>query len=199
MVNSYYLLTSNNVLHHWISEHTLCWIKLDQNVSFFPPTEDVVIHEFATLCLAHMAVEYTTKVKIFEQGGLEPLIRLLGSPDPDVKKNSVECLYLLVQVKFALVCCLKLQRQISVCTPTPDILCGVNNFKIFVSFTPQCSSMHLKHWVLAPESLNVKLVMNISGFTVILLNLRQLSVLYCSKSKIRMSFRFLKLNNNLPS
>ncbi|XP_037985675.1 armadillo repeat-containing protein 3 isoform X1 [Motacilla alba alba] len=44
-----------------------------------------------------MAVEYTTKVKIFEQGGLEPLIRLLGSPDPDVKKNSLECIYLLVQ------------------------------------------------------------------------------------------------------
>ncbi|NXC52262.1 ARMC3 protein, partial [Aleadryas rufinucha] len=61
------------------------------------PEEDVVIHEFATLCLTHMAVEYTTKVKIVEQGGLEPLIRLLGSPDPDVKKNSVECIYLLVQ------------------------------------------------------------------------------------------------------
>ncbi|XP_048151151.1 armadillo repeat-containing protein 3 isoform X6 [Corvus hawaiiensis] len=66
-------------------------------ISQLSPEEDVVVHEFATLCLAHMAVEYTTKVKIFEQGGLEPLIRLLGSPDPDVKKNSVECLYLLVQ------------------------------------------------------------------------------------------------------
>ncbi|XP_068861854.1 armadillo repeat-containing protein 3 isoform X5 [Aphelocoma coerulescens] len=66
-------------------------------ISQLAPEEDVVVHEFATLCLAHMAVEYTTKVKIFEQGGLEPLIRLLGSPDPDVKKNSVECLYLLVQ------------------------------------------------------------------------------------------------------
>ncbi|NXI46968.1 ARMC3 protein, partial [Galbula dea] len=61
------------------------------------PEEDAVVHEFATLCLAHMAVEYTTKERIFEQGGLEPLIRLLGSPDPDVKKNSVECIYLLVQ------------------------------------------------------------------------------------------------------
>ncbi|XP_053820896.1 armadillo repeat-containing protein 3 isoform X2 [Vidua chalybeata] len=66
-------------------------------ISQLAPEEDVVIHEFATLCLAHMAVEYTTKVKIFEQGGLEPLIRLLGSPDPDVKKNSLECIYLLVQ------------------------------------------------------------------------------------------------------
>ncbi|NXF63615.1 ARMC3 protein, partial [Ciccaba nigrolineata] len=66
-------------------------------ISQLAPEEDVVIHEFATLCLAHMAVEYTTKVQIFEQGGLEPLIRLLGSPDPDVKKNSAECIYLLVQ------------------------------------------------------------------------------------------------------
>nr|XP_009671942.1 PREDICTED: armadillo repeat-containing protein 3 isoform X2 [Struthio camelus australis] len=66
-------------------------------ISRLAPEEDVVIHEFATLCLAHMAAEYTSKVQIFEQGGLEPLIRLLGSPDPDVKKNSVECIYLLVQ------------------------------------------------------------------------------------------------------
>ncbi|NXM17171.1 ARMC3 protein, partial [Ploceus nigricollis] len=66
-------------------------------ISQLAPEEDVVIHEFATLCLAYMAVEYTTKVKIFEQGGLEPLIRLLGSPDPDVKKNSLECICLLVQ------------------------------------------------------------------------------------------------------
>ncbi|XP_060104357.1 armadillo repeat-containing protein 3 isoform X2 [Heteronotia binoei] len=57
------------------------------------PEEDVVIHEFASLCLAHMAVEYNSKVQIFEQGGLEPLIRLLSSPDPDVKKNSIECIY----------------------------------------------------------------------------------------------------------
>uniref|UniRef100_A0A7M4EPF5 Armadillo repeat containing 3 n=1 Tax=Crocodylus porosus TaxID=8502 RepID=A0A7M4EPF5_CROPO len=61
------------------------------------PEEDVIIHEFASLCLARMAVEYTSKVQIFEQGGLEPLIRLLSSPDPDVKKNSVECIYRLVQ------------------------------------------------------------------------------------------------------
>ncbi|XP_019363846.1 PREDICTED: armadillo repeat-containing protein 3 isoform X4 [Gavialis gangeticus] len=61
------------------------------------PEEDVIIHEFASLCLARMAVEYTSKVQIFEQGGLEPLIRLLSSPDPDVKKNSVECIYHLVQ------------------------------------------------------------------------------------------------------
>ncbi|NXG58387.1 ARMC3 protein, partial [Hemiprocne comata] len=66
-------------------------------LSRLAPEEDVVIHDFATLCLAQMAVEYTTKVQIFEQGGLEPLVRLLASPDPDVKKNSVECIYLLMQ------------------------------------------------------------------------------------------------------
>ncbi|XP_013923003.1 PREDICTED: armadillo repeat-containing protein 3 isoform X2 [Thamnophis sirtalis] len=61
------------------------------------PEEDVVIHEFASLCLVHMSIDYNSKVQIFEQGGLEPLIRLLGSPDPDVKKNCVECIYNLVQ------------------------------------------------------------------------------------------------------
>ncbi|XP_065587648.1 armadillo repeat-containing protein 3 [Cyrtonyx montezumae] len=66
-------------------------------LSHLVPEEDVIIHEFATLCLANMAVEYSTKVQILEQGGLEPLISLLGSPDPDVTKNSVECIYLLVQ------------------------------------------------------------------------------------------------------
>lgn len=47
-----------------------------------------------------MSIEYTGKVQIFENGGLEPLIRLLSSPDPDVKKNSIECIYNLVQVKL---------------------------------------------------------------------------------------------------
>ncbi|KAM7154830.1 LOW QUALITY PROTEIN: armadillo repeat-containing protein 3-like [Molossus nigricans] len=61
------------------------------------PEEEVVIHEFASLCLANMCAEYTSKMQIFEHGGLEPLIRLLSSPDPDVKKNSIECIYNLVQ------------------------------------------------------------------------------------------------------
>lgn len=65
---------------------------------YFWYAEEVVIHEFASLCLANMSVEYTGKVQIFEHGGLEPLIRLLSSPDPDVKKNSIECIYNLVQV-----------------------------------------------------------------------------------------------------
>uniref|UniRef100_A0A8C5P2W2 Armadillo repeat containing 3 n=2 Tax=Jaculus jaculus TaxID=51337 RepID=A0A8C5P2W2_JACJA len=61
------------------------------------PEEEVVIHEFASLCLANMSVEYTGKVQILEHSGLEPLLRLLSSPDPDVKKNSIECIYNLVQ------------------------------------------------------------------------------------------------------
>ncbi|KAG8443256.1 hypothetical protein GDO86_011890 [Hymenochirus boettgeri] len=70
------------------------------NLHYIPaiiPIEEVVIHEFATLCLAHMATEYTSKARIFEVNGLEPLLKLLSSPDPDVKKNSLECIYLLTQ------------------------------------------------------------------------------------------------------
>ncbi|XP_036377934.1 armadillo repeat-containing protein 3 [Megalops cyprinoides] len=61
------------------------------------PENDVVVHEFATLCLASLSLEFTCKVKIFESDGLDPLIQLLFSPDPDVKKNSLECAYNLVQ------------------------------------------------------------------------------------------------------
>nr|XP_016849784.1 PREDICTED: armadillo repeat-containing protein 3 isoform X2 [Anolis carolinensis] len=80
------------------------------------PEEDVVIHEFASLCLAHMAVEYNSKVQIFEQGGLEPLIRLLGSPDPDVKKNCVECIYSMDFQSRAAV------RELNVIPPLLDLL-----------------------------------------------------------------------------
>ncbi|KAB5533125.1 hypothetical protein PHYPO_G00128200 [Pangasianodon hypophthalmus] len=61
------------------------------------PEEDVIVHEFATLLLAHLSVDITCKVQIFQHDGLEPLLHLLSSPDPDVKKNSVECIYNLVQ------------------------------------------------------------------------------------------------------
>ncbi|XP_041344525.1 armadillo repeat-containing protein 3 [Pyrgilauda ruficollis] len=87
------IMASNNDVKKLLRELDVTNLLISQ----LAPEEDVVIHEFATLCLAHMAVEYTIKVKIFEQGGLEPLIRLLGSPDPDVTKNSLECIYLLAQ------------------------------------------------------------------------------------------------------
>ncbi|KAM9308562.1 armadillo repeat-containing protein 3 [Gastrophryne carolinensis] len=61
------------------------------------PEEEIVVHEFATLCLAHIASDFSSKERIFELNGLEHLIRLLASTDPDVKKNSVECIYLLAQ------------------------------------------------------------------------------------------------------
>ncbi|XP_042201958.1 armadillo repeat-containing protein 3 [Callorhinchus milii] len=62
--------------------------------------KDVIVHELATLCLASISVDYTSKVEIFEHGGLEPLIRLLSSSDPDVLKNSVESISNLVKVDF---------------------------------------------------------------------------------------------------
>uniref|UniRef100_A0A9J8BBD3 Armadillo repeat containing 3 n=1 Tax=Cyprinus carpio carpio TaxID=630221 RepID=A0A9J8BBD3_CYPCA len=52
---------------------------------------------FATLCLTSLSVDFSYKVQIFENKGLEPLIQLLSSPDPNVKKNSVECIFNLTQ------------------------------------------------------------------------------------------------------
>ncbi|CAB1349906.1 unnamed protein product [Coregonus sp. 'balchen'] len=51
------------------------------------PEEDVVVHEFATLCLASLSVDFSCKVQISDQEGLEPLIQLLSSPDPDLLRS----------------------------------------------------------------------------------------------------------------
>ena len=55
------------------------------------------MHEFSSLCLANMSQEFTSKVQIIENDGLEPLIMLLTDPDPDVQKNVVEAICLLLQ------------------------------------------------------------------------------------------------------
>ncbi|XP_012862241.1 armadillo repeat-containing protein 3 [Echinops telfairi] len=87
------ILASNNDVKKLLRELDV----MSSVIAQLAPEEEVVIHEFASLCLANMSAEYTSKVQILESGGLEPLIRLLGSPDPDVKKNSIECIYNLVQ------------------------------------------------------------------------------------------------------
>ncbi|XP_059157772.1 armadillo repeat-containing protein 3-like [Physella acuta] len=61
-------------------------------VCLLSPEEDSVIHEFAALALSLMATEFTSKVAIQTANGMEPLIRLLGSTDPDVQKNSIEAI-----------------------------------------------------------------------------------------------------------
>lgn len=66
-------------------------------VNLLAPEEDTVVHEFAALCLTSLAIDYTSKVTICEQDALEPLIRCLGSHDPDVQKNSIETIALLLQ------------------------------------------------------------------------------------------------------
>ncbi|EHB07057.1 Armadillo repeat-containing protein 3 [Heterocephalus glaber] len=80
--------------------------------------EEVVIYEFARLCLANMSMQYTGKVHIFEHGGLEPLIRLLSSPNPDVKKNSIEYIYNLVQ-DFQ---CRTILQELNAIPPVLDLL-----------------------------------------------------------------------------
>ena len=67
-------------------------------------TEETVVHEFAALCLSSLANDYSCKVTINEQDGLEPLIRCLGSHDPDVQKNAVETISLMLQVITSVVC-----------------------------------------------------------------------------------------------
>lgn len=59
---------------------------------------DAVIHEFATLCLSSLSVDFVCKAEIFNKEGLPPLIKLLSSSDPDVQKNSLETIYNLVEV-----------------------------------------------------------------------------------------------------
>ncbi|TRZ00312.1 hypothetical protein DNTS_009909 [Danionella cerebrum] len=66
-------------------------------LSRLSPEENVVVHEFATLCLTSLSVDYFFKIQIFDHKGLEALLQLLSSSDPDVKKNSVECIFNLVQ------------------------------------------------------------------------------------------------------
>ncbi|ELT95018.1 hypothetical protein CAPTEDRAFT_165326 [Capitella teleta] len=66
-------------------------------VNLLAPEEDTVVHEFAALCLASLAQDYSCKVSILEQDGLEPLIRCLSSADPDVQKNAVETISLMLK------------------------------------------------------------------------------------------------------
>lgn len=87
------ILTSNSDVKRLLRELDV----LDSVIAQLAPEEEVITHEFASLCLANMSAEYTSKAQIFEHGGLEPLVRLLSSPDPDVQKNSIECIYNLVQ------------------------------------------------------------------------------------------------------
>ncbi|XP_038051297.1 armadillo repeat-containing protein 3-like [Patiria miniata] len=66
-------------------------------IKLLSPDEETLVHEFASLCIASMAQEFTSKVQIIEQDGLEPLIMLLAVTDPDVQKNAVEAVCLLLQ------------------------------------------------------------------------------------------------------
>jgi len=45
-----------------------------------------------------MSQDYSNKVAIYEHDGMEALIRGLSETDPDVQKNSVEAVGLLLQV-----------------------------------------------------------------------------------------------------
>ncbi|CAH1777612.1 unnamed protein product [Owenia fusiformis] len=66
-------------------------------IALLAPEEDTVVHEFAALGLSNMSADFSSKVTIQEQDGMEPLIRCLASHDPDVQKNSIEAIALMLQ------------------------------------------------------------------------------------------------------
>lgn len=61
-------------------------------ITLLAPEEDTVVHEFSALGLSQMAIEFTSKAVIYENNGIEPLVKCLSSTDPDVQKNSIETL-----------------------------------------------------------------------------------------------------------
>lgn len=77
---------------------SLCILFFWMWIISFVSAEETVVHEFATLCLTHLSKDFSCKAQMFDSNGLPLLIQLLSSPDPDVKKNSVEVIYNLVQV-----------------------------------------------------------------------------------------------------
>lgn len=58
---------------------------------------DDVVREFATLCLSSLVVDFSGKVSLWHCSGLVPLVACLSSGDPDVIKNSIETLALVLQ------------------------------------------------------------------------------------------------------
>ncbi|XP_076117995.1 armadillo repeat-containing protein 3-like isoform X5 [Mytilus galloprovincialis] len=61
-------------------------------ITLLAPEEDTVVHEFCALGLSQMAIEFSSKAVIFENNGIEPLVKCLSSTDPDVQKNAIETL-----------------------------------------------------------------------------------------------------------
>lgn len=64
----------------------------------FVDTATLVVHEFAFLCLSSLAVDFTAKITIAERGGVPLLVTGLASRDPDIQRNCVETLALVLQV-----------------------------------------------------------------------------------------------------
>ena len=61
-------------------------------------TEESSVIEYAALCLVSLAKYYSCKRQICEHKGVELLIRGLSSSDPDVQKNCVEVIALVLEV-----------------------------------------------------------------------------------------------------
>jgi len=71
---------------------------LNYSYSAYVYTANLVVHEFAFLCLSSLAVDFTTKITVAQKGGLPILVSSLSSTDPDIQRNCVETLALVLQV-----------------------------------------------------------------------------------------------------
>lgn len=56
------------------------------------------MNEYAALCLVSLAKYYSCRRQICEKKGVELLIRGLSSSDPDLQKNSIEAIALILEV-----------------------------------------------------------------------------------------------------
>ena len=58
------------------------------------------MNEYAALCLVSLAKYFSCKRQICEHKGVEQLIRGLSSSDPDVQKNCIEVIALVLEVSI---------------------------------------------------------------------------------------------------
>ena len=58
------------------------------------------MNEYAALCLVSLAKYFSCKRQICEHKGVEQLIRVLSSSDPDVQKNCIEVIALVLEVSI---------------------------------------------------------------------------------------------------
>lgn len=74
-----------------------CLVLCRNKVSLIAYAETITTHEFAGLLLSYMASDFSSKVLIAQSDGLSPLVACLAESDPDVQKNALDTIALMLQ------------------------------------------------------------------------------------------------------